>query len=517
VADDQSDTPGFDDPSEFQSPAWWLKHLTAALLDRKNGRAGSKQWSRMSTKPTRIRPGLDTLHDYLRGDPPLTGYADAWGDSFRYVTRMARLNVSENIVNSKAGRMRLRGFRTAAEGDELGDKIARNIMRVNKFKVLSREIHRNQLWAADAYGMVTPPKKTAGIPIITSEDPRETITAHDAATGETLAALKLYRDDWDASDVAHMFIRQADGSVLHYPLRKSGKMTVFTTGAARFIRGWELEPQGVGKLSRMPIIRFPNRGGRGEYEWHLDTVDRINDEIMDKLVIAKVQAFRQMAVKNLPDTAIKMVDGQPHEVEIDYSNAFEATPGALWRLPADSDMWESTPTDLGPLRLAIKDDLQDLAGATQTSLPSMTPDAASGSAEGAALMREKEVDAAQECIDYADGSWAELMSTAFAFMDDEERADIAQLEPMWGPVERYSLSEKAEADSKAGSLPIEIRWTDIWQYDPADVPRLRQLKGADLLSNPVTPPSGSPGGNGVPQVTFTPPAQGGQGGSAAAQ
>jgi hypothetical protein len=68
-------------------------------------------------------------------------------------------------------------------------------------------------------------------------------------------------------------------------------------------------------------------------------------------------------------------------------------------------------------------------------------------------MREKEVDAAQECIDYADGSWAELMSTAFAFMDDEERADIAQLEPMWGPVERYSLSEKAEADSKAGSSP----------------------------------------------------------------
>jgi hypothetical protein len=47
--------------------------VCAALLTGVNGRAGSTQWSRMSTKPTRIRPGLDTLHDYLRRRPAAHG------------------------------------------------------------------------------------------------------------------------------------------------------------------------------------------------------------------------------------------------------------------------------------------------------------------------------------------------------------------------------------------------------------------------------------------------------------
>lgn len=513
------DTPTFDDSLQPYSPGWWLKVLSAKMQDRRNGRIGARQWSRMTSKPTRVRPGLETLHDYLRGDPPLTGYAEGWGDEFRYITRLARLNMAENIANAKGGRMRLRGFRTAAEDDELGDKKARDVMRANNGKVLTREVHNFQLWAADGYTMVTPPRKTGGMAVITAEDPRETITARDAATGRTLASLKLYRDEWDASDVAHLYITQDDDTVDHYPLRKRGRTTI-SDGPYRFYRGWELDAAGVGHLVRQPIIGFKNRHGRGEYEWHLDTIDRINDEIMSKLVIAKVQAFRQMAVKNLPDTKLGIgADGKPVEVEIDYSNAFQATPGALWRLPADADMWESTPTDLGPLRLAIKDDLQDLAAATGTSLPSMTPDAASGSATGADLMREKEIDGAQECCDYAEGSWAETMATAFAFMGDEKRGDVSKIEPMWAPVERYSLSEKAEASSKATNLPIEVIWTDIWQYDPADVPRLRQLRGADLLTNPVTPPAGQPGGTGVPQVTFQPPGQpapaGGQSGSAA--
>lgn len=513
MADDESSTPAIDDTSEQFTPGWWLKVLSARLQNRRNGRQGAQQWTRMKQKPTRVRPGLDTLHDYLRGDPPLAGYAEGWGDEFRYITRLARLNVAENIVNAKAGRMRLRGFRTAAAGDELGDKKAREIMRANKFKVVAREVHNFQLWAADAYVMVTPPPPGRDISIITSEDPRETITAHDAATGETLAGLKLFRDEWDSADIAHLFVRNDAGKFDHYPLRKAGRTSI-STGPVRFLRGWELTDD-VRTLDRSPLIRFGNRGGRGEYEWHLDTLDRINDQIMSKLVIAKVQAFRQMAVEGLPDTVRKVVDGVVQEVDIDYSNAFQATPGALWRLPEGSKMWESTPTDLGPLRLAIKDDLMDLAAATQTSLPSMTPDAASGSAEGASLMREKEVDGTEECCDYAEGSWAEVMATAFAFMGDTDRADVAQIEPMWAPLQRYTLQEKAEASSKAGRLPLERQWTDIWQYDPAEVPIMRQQLGADLLTNPVTTPATQPGA--VPAVTFQPPGQqqGQQGGSAA--
>jgi hypothetical protein len=273
--------------------------------------------------------------------------------------------------------------------------------------------------------MVTPPVTDGAIPVITAEDPRETITAHDPATGVTRAALKLFRDEWDAADLAHLYIRQNDGTVLHYPLIKRGRTTM-TRGVFRFSRGWELNAE-IATLPRMPIIRFPNRGGRGEYERHLDTLDRINDQIMSKVVIAKVQAFRQMAIENLPDT-VEQVNPRPASRvgEVDYSDAFEATPGSLWRLPEGAKIWESTPTDLGPLRLSIKDDLENLAAVTQTALPAITPDAASGSAEGAALMREEHVGAVEACRDYAEGGWAEVMAAAFAFMGDEERADVTR-------------------------------------------------------------------------------------------
>jgi hypothetical protein len=490
-----------------QDAEQWLKMLQRALMDRRNGRQGSKVWARHLSAPSRIRPGLDLLNDYLEGDPPLLNYQAGWDDLFRVIARLGRLNVAELIINAKSSKMKLDGFRTAAASDDLGDSKAAAIMDANNLRVKSREVHDYQLWAADGYAMVTPPATDDGIPVITSEDPRETITAHNPATGVTRAALKMFRDEWDNADLAHLYIRQNDGSVEHFSLIKRGRTTM-TRGVFRFHRGWELNAE-VASLPRMPIIRFPNRGGRGEYERHLDTLDRINDQIMSKVVIAKVQAFRQMAIENLPDNVeqINSATGELETVEIDYSDAFEATPGSLWRLPEGAKIWESTPTDLGPLRLSIKDDLENLAAVTQTALPAITPDAASGSAEGAALMREEHVGAVEACRDYAEGGWAEVMATAFAFMHDDKRADVTKLKPIWGPVERFSLSERADAASKAiTTLPRAAIQTDIWQYPPAEVARLRQQAGADLLGQPAQP-------NGVPPVTFQPPAPPAGGGS----
>lgn len=488
--------------SEYQGAAWWLDTLAKAMLDRNAGRLGSRSYTRSLTTPCRVRPGLNLLHDYLIGDPPLLGYADNWKQHFLQVMRMGRLNAAELVVNSKADRMPLRGFRTAAATDQLGDQVARQILRLNKGKVLAREVHSAQLWAADSYGMATP-RAAGGHAVMTFEDPRETITAHDPATGETLAALKLYRDEWDSRDIAHLFVRTSPTEVDHYPLAKTRGSSSMSSTGFRMNTGWELTDV-VAQLDRMPLIRFKNRHGRGEYERHLDTLDRINDQIMNKAVIAKVQAFRQMAIKGLPEHAVQIVDGKPTQVTLDYTDAFEAAPGSLWQLPADVEMWESQPTDLGPIRLAIKDDLQHLAAVTQTSLPAITPDATTGSAEGAALMREEEVFAVEACMDYAHGSWAEFMAAAFAFDDDPEvrkRADVTQIEPMWGPIERFGLTERSSAASQAiSSLPREAIWTDVWGYDAADIPRLHTQAGADLL---FAPPA--PSGSGAPAVTFRPP------------
>lgn len=479
-----ADTPG--------SPAWWFKGLATRLADDRAGRQGTKRYQAHTVKSRDVPPGLDLLDSYLRNDMPLRGCPPDWEDRVKEVIRMGRLNAAALIVEAKANRMELRDFRTAAEGDELGDQVARDIAVFNDLPVKAYEITVSTLALRRGYGMVIPPAPGEKIPRITAEDPKQVITAHDPVTGETLAALKLYRDDWDATDNAYLYIREDDGGVTKHRARKDGASSI---GTARFVmsRKWEWvgDPEKVPQ-NRMPIVRFRNRLDRGEFETHLDHLDRINDQILNKLIISKLQAFRQVALKGLPDTEeVEDDDGNVTEQVIDYEDAFAMEPGAFWQLPENVEIWESTPTDFGPVRMAIKDDLEQLASVTATPLHILTPDAASGSAEGASLMREEHVAAVGSCRTFMHAGWRELMSTAFAFMGDEERADVTKLEAIWGPIEKYGLQEKANAASQAAStLPRERILTDIWQIPPAEVPAvLRQLAAQALLQ----PPSGTQG------------------------
>lgn len=495
-----------------QSPAWWFKTLAHQLQDRRNGRRQGRLWTRGQVDRRGLRPGLDLLSDYLEGDPPLLKVAKGWEEQFREVVRLGKLNPAPLIVQAKSNRLKLLGFRTSAVSDDIGDSAARDIMRANDMVVKTREIHEFAMTYADGYSMVTPPAGRRKFSLITAEDPRETITADDAATGETLAALKLYRDDYDSADIAHLYVLEDNGDVSHYEAHAPGR-THITATSFRLSERWmwvgdnedSTTPVVRDALPRMPIIRYKNRLGRGEFETHLTHLDRINDQIMNKVVIGKIQAFRQMAIKGLPDKRFEMVDGKRVEVDIDYTGVFQAAPGSLWQLPAEAELWQSQSTDVGPIRQAIKDDLEQLAAMTQTSLPSITPDAASGSAEGAALMRESEVGAASTIRDYFTGPHVRTMSVAFEFQGEKERADVTKLEALWGPIERYSLAERGAAAAQAAtSLPVEAIRRDIWQYEPGALAELRQMDGRDLL---FRPPAGQSGQDQPAAVKFQQPGQ----------
>lgn len=468
-----------------RSPAWWLKRLGSELADQRAGRKGNRTYQSRTTQSRDVPPGLDLLDSYLRNDMPLRGCPTDWEDRVRDVIRMGRLNVAALIVQAKANRMELRDFRTAAEDDELGDQVARDIAVFNDLPVKAYEITTSALALRRGYGMVIPPAEGERFPRITSEDPKQVITAHDPVAGETIAGLKLYRDDWDATDNAYLYVREDDGEVRKYVARKPGASSI---GTGRFVLSqkweWVGDPETVPE-KRMPIVRFRNRLDMGEFETHLDHLDRINDQILNKLVISKLQAFRQVALKGLPDTEeVEDDDGNVTEQDVDYDDAFAMEPGSFWQLPEGVDIWESTPTDFGPVRMAIKDDLEQVASATATPLNTITPDAANGSAEGASLMREEHVAAVRACRTFMHAGWRELMSTAFAFMGDQQRSDITQIQAIWGPIEQYGLQEKANAASQAtGSLSRERILTDIWQIPPAEVKaELRRLAGQALLA-----------------------------------
>lgn len=467
-----------------------FKRLGVALHDRRVGRYGRHRWSRDRLESNKARPPLELLDAYFRGDPPLHQVASEWQDYVREFMRMSRLNIADLLVASTANRMNLRDFRTAAANDEMGDVEARNIMRANGMSLKFRDIHEGLLGLGDHYAIATPPDQKAGgrdYPLATSESALETITGHDPGTGEEIAGLKMFRDDWDAEDWAYLHV---PGKV--FVARKRGGTTMTTSGWRLNPKAWEWVdekeqdvPDGL-----LAIVRYRNRMGVGEFENHLGSLDRINDKIANEWWIGKIQAFRQRAVK-LPDEEDDDLDEDEKPPEPKWEDVFVADPGAMWQVPAGTDFWESQTVDLTPITNAIKHDLERLAAATQTMLQTMTPDRASGSAEGASLMREENTFKVEDRRDRVTRSHAKLMSLLFTFAGMAERAPLKSIEPIWGPVERYSLQERSNAASQlAGKLPQEAIWTDVLQYAPAEVPNLRILRGRDLMfQQPGQPPA----------------------------
>lgn len=486
-----------DDTDTPYHPAWWLKTLARELHNRRCGRddfgGKHRRYSRTTVESTKVRPGLDVLDDYFRGDPPLRkDIHEGWAEPFRQFVRMGRLNFADLLVSSTGNRMGIRDFRTAAADDELGDSVARDVMRANNLALVSRDVHDYMLALGDGYLMVTPPDEERRMPLMTAETPLSTITAHNAATGKVLAGLKMFRDEWDERDWAYLFL---PGEL--FVAAMDGRSQIGGDRKFRFSPGswsWQYEMFDDIPGGHVPIIRFRNRRGVGEFEQHLDHLDRLNDKVFNEWWIGKINGFRQRAVKNLPDRDEKTGN------LIDYADMFVSSPDALWQLPEDAEIWESSVVDVGPLVNSIQKDLQWLAAATSKPLQTLAPDAANQSATGASTMKEEHLYTIEDRRSRAQGGWASGMGMAFEFMGDLRRADATKIEPLWGPIERFTLDEKATAAQKAGSsLPVEAIQTDIWQYPPAELANLRTLRGRDLLfQRPGQAPAGVPGVPGVP-------------------
>lgn len=451
-----------------QSPGWWMVRLAA----------------KMQRRQTRLK----LLDAYLRGEPPLPEGALNSREAYRAFQRKARSNFAELIVEATRERMIIAGFRTGAEGDDDGDTKARDMWLGNQLEVSSVDVHDNMLGRGDGYVIVGGPDEETGIPVATSEDPSQMVTAHDPRMPQRIvAALKLFHDDAIDMDFAYLYLRAANGDARVYVASRARRSMggAFTFNAS----AWQWHPDAGAADGKpiphgMPVVRFRNKKGLGEFETHVDLLDRINHMILQRMQIATVQAFRQRAIKGLPDTYPNghALAGQP----IDYAGLFTADPGALWQLPETAEMWESGQVDLTPILSSVKDDVQHLAAVTRTPMHYFTPDAANGSAEGAQLMREGLVFKSLDRMSRAGAGWREVMSLMFRAAGDDKRADLKQLQVMWFAPERYSLAEKASAASQLTQVvPQRGIWQDVLQVDATTAERYDTWRTDDMILAPA--------------------------------
>lgn len=454
------------------SPGWWLDRLEQRLTRRKDH--------------------LDRLWRYYIGDPDLPEGAEGYREAYRAFQRKARNNYARLAVKATRDRIILNGFRTGADDDENGDKAARDIISANGLRVEYGDLHTYVLVMGVGYTIIGGPTAgTAGRPTITVEDPRQVITEHDPVNNRRVrAALKVFSDDVTGQDLAYLYL---PGKVYVATRKATSGTSVDYTG-----NGWEWSnksaPLPRGFEDVVPVVRFRNEDGLGEFEPHLDLLDRINKTVLDRMVITAVQAFRQRAiVGDLPETD---EDGN----EIDYAEIFRPGPGELWQLPDGVSIEELGQTDVRPILEAIKDDVRDFAAVTSTPLYFISPDAANGSAEGASTMREAHVFKCEDRITRMSDPHAQTMAHAFRFDGDTVRADLLTMEPLFRPAERFSLVEKSQASSQAQDVPWRTRMTDIWQFSPDKVAEMESERMADALVAGLTapPPTDTPASGNVP-------------------
>lgn len=458
---------GFD-PDLVKTPdtdEWWMVRL------------GDKLGKRL--------PRVRNLEAWMDGNPPLA-HPDSDNGTFARVQKFARLNLAELIVNAVLYRMQVLTFRTAAEGDQNGDAEANKVLKANDFKVMSAQAIEWMLTLSESYLICGPrdyEDPSAGV-LITAEHPDQVITEDDPMNpGYALAALKIYRDDLTNSDIAVLYrkdyIRVA---------RRVGKSSILpskTTTRWTF-RGnnwtWDVparvNEEGLAEgwvnddgnfvtpthTQFPPVFRLTNRGGKGEFEKHLATLERINHTILQRMIIIAFQAFRQRGIKGVPNT-------DESGKEIDYNDIFSADPGAVWILPAVADFWESGQADINPVLTAVKDDIVHLAVSSSTPLFSVVPDAANGSAEGAALQREGLIFKTEAAISLADSAFCRMMAAAFEILGDDRRALLGEISSVWASPRRSSLQERATAavQAKVAGVPWRTLMEKFVELTPDEI------------------------------------------------
>lgn len=435
---------------------YWLKRLSDELHDEKR------------------KARLELLDAWYRCDPPLPNVTAHAQNAYRMFVKLTRSNFCALIPEATRERMLVRGIRTSSDGDATGDAEAWRIWRRARMTLAAAEVHRLMLRFGTSYALVSPASPRTGVPVVTAEDPRYVVSEQDPTEPwVSLAGLKVFRDAVAGRDYAYLY-RPGRVDVAFKETKSRGK-----DGPSRFSAdSWSWDEEKTRDLpgGLMPLVRFANLDEQAEFEPHLDLLARINYMVLQRMMIATLQAFKQRAIKGVP---VRDDKGQ----EIDYNAIFTSDPDSLWVLPATAELWESGQVDLGGILSAVKADVQHLAAVSRTTLSMFAPEGENQSAEGAASAKEGLIFKTEDRIDRVTPCWSEVMRACFLWLGDDERADLNGIDVIWAPPQRASLAERASslAQAKAGDVPFRTRMIEFGGFGPEQVDRMEQERLDDAL------------------------------------
>lgn len=386
-------------------------------------------------------PRFKLLTRYTNGDAPLPEMGANVRLSWIKFQKMSRTNWGELIRDAVVDRIVPNGIVINGKNDSPEAKAAQRIWRENRMDTVFKDWLRYGTTYGRSFFTVWNNKGKA---VITADSPDTMWAAHDPLQPwKVRAALRWWRDLDAKLDYAMVWTDNAwqrfNRSIYVDPSIPEN-MQVWTRSSGK----WEPEGEPTPTLStEPPVFLYQNPGGVGEFEAHLDLINRINHGVLQILAITAMQAFRQRGIKG---GLLPQKDDQGND--IDWTKVFEAAPGALWNLPEGLDIWESQPTDVRPLLDEVKDHVRQLSAVTRTPFSTLIPDSANQSAEGAKETKEGLIFKATERLTIAAVGAVSALRKALE-VEGYVLTEDDRLEVLFEPCQMVTLGEKYQAASLA--------------------------------------------------------------------
>lgn len=455
------------DTSIADTPGWWLKQLEAKIEDR--------------------QPRYKELTRYDIGDHPLPEGDERCRLMFQAFQRKARSNYISLVIEAVLERMKIVGFRTGADSTNAADKEAWRIWQANRMDARAPLVHRAMLVTSHAYVMVGKSKdpKRAVSSIITPESPRQVAVETDPLDQlTTLAGVKICQDKrLDATvavlglpDFVWTFIKPTTGS--GWAVKDRQPNTAKVVPFVEFVNRPQLDHADNTYLGTGRYVRGAIGHGLSEMASVVDIQDRINDTILNRLVIAKVQAYRQRWVKG-----IKTEDETGQPIDLPFIPGVDM----LWAVEdIDAQFGDFAVTDLGPIMKAVEADIRDLAAISRTpphyllsELSNVSGDALNQSETGLSMK-------AWERIGTTSDSWERVMSIA-GIHAGHEALSAPDSETLWKDPEARTRAELADASVKESAAGVTWRFRmERLNFTPQEIDRMDAERQAEQLMAAVT-------------------------------
>lgn len=440
------------------TPAEWLTRLTKRL-DNDYGR-------------------YKLLESYVDGNAPLPELSKDTETAWKDFQKESRTNFGLLIRDAVSDRIKPTGITVAGSVTSRAAKRATRIYRDNRMDQVIREFTEYGLTFGRSY--LTVWNDDDGKAVITADSP---LTMHAATDPlqpwRVRAAVRIWRDYDDDRDYAVVWTNgfKQKFSRPCYSDDITRKVQVRATG------GWEAMTEEQYTGERPPVVVYDNAGGMGEFEPHIDIINRCNRSVLNQLTTLAMQAFRQRALeipdKQHPGLPQKDADGKV----VDYAKLFEPHPAALWNLPPGVKVWEGQPTDTTQMGNAVKDFIRHLSAASKTPLPMLVPDSANQTAAGA---ENSEKSFIFKCAQRLSGikACAEAALVIALRVEGtyiEDTLDLAFEDPA-----RVLLSEKYQAamNAKATGLAIATIQRIILGMSPDEIAEDATLRAIEAAQAP---------------------------------